>query len=333
MYTEIKLEKGLYNIAGKDFTSALEALDSDVQYKGTDLEGLDAFERQLKRFDIKVSGRNSDTVEKFFQSAESASLFPEFVARAIKQGISDANILPEIVAATTYISGYDYRSISTLPSKEDVSLKEVGQGAVIPATDIFLNQNLVSLSKRGRMLRVSYEAIRNQRLDLFAVTLRQIGMAIASEQITDAVTLIINGDKSVSGAEQITASNSSFSYSTLINFWSKFEELNLTTLLVSPATMAKILNFSEIRDKFNGEYMTSGKMVLPFGATLVKTTCVADNMVIGLDKSCALEMVVAKELTLESDKLIDRQLERTAITSVAGFSKIFSNASKVLKLV
>lgn len=333
MYTDIKLEKGLYNIAGKDFTSALEALDSDAEYKGTELEGLDAFERQLKRFDIKVSGRNSDTVEKFFQSSETAALFPEFVARAIKQGVADANVLPEIVAATTYITGYDYRSISTLPSTDEVTLKDVGEGAVIPATDIMLNQNLVTLTKRGRVLRVSYEAIRNQRLDLFAVTLRQIGMAIASEQVADAVSLIVDGYHGVGSAEVITAPESGFSYSTLISFWSKFKEFNLSTLLVSPDTMAKILDFSEIRDKFNGEYMTSGKMVLPFGATLVKTTCIPDGTIIGLDKSCALEMVVASDLTLESDKLIDRQLERTAITATAGFSKIFEKASKVLKLL
>ena len=56
MYNDIKLEKGLYNITGKSFTKALTDLDPDENYKNTELEGLDAFERQLKRFDIKVNG-------------------------------------------------------------------------------------------------------------------------------------------------------------------------------------------------------------------------------------------------------------------------------------
>ena len=38
----------------------LEKLDPSENYRGTALEGLDAFSRQLKRFDIKVKGRNSD---------------------------------------------------------------------------------------------------------------------------------------------------------------------------------------------------------------------------------------------------------------------------------
>ena len=64
MYNNIKLEKGLYSITGKTFTQALAELDPDANYENTELKGLDAFERQLKRFDIKVKGANSDRVEK-----------------------------------------------------------------------------------------------------------------------------------------------------------------------------------------------------------------------------------------------------------------------------
>ena len=62
MYNNIKLEKGLYSITGKTFTQALAELDPDENYENTELKGLDAFERQLKRFDIKVKGANSDRV-------------------------------------------------------------------------------------------------------------------------------------------------------------------------------------------------------------------------------------------------------------------------------
>jgi len=35
---------------------------------------------------------------------------------------------------------------------------------------------------------------------------------------------------------------------------------------------------------------------------------------------------------VEYDKIIDRQLERAAITSVSGFAKLFADAAKVLSL-
>ena len=39
----IKLEKGMYQEAGSTFTQVLERQDPSDQYKGTSLEGLDAF--------------------------------------------------------------------------------------------------------------------------------------------------------------------------------------------------------------------------------------------------------------------------------------------------
>ena len=63
----------------------LESLDPSENYKGTALEGLDAFQRQLKRFDIHVKGAGSDMVEKFFHTSESSVLFPEFVSRVVRQ--------------------------------------------------------------------------------------------------------------------------------------------------------------------------------------------------------------------------------------------------------
>ena len=83
----IKLEKGMYQEAGRSFTQVLERLDPSEQYKGTGMEGLDAFQRQLKRFDIKVRGAASDPVEKFFRTADSAVLFPEYIARSVRQGM------------------------------------------------------------------------------------------------------------------------------------------------------------------------------------------------------------------------------------------------------
>ena len=53
-YKNISLEKGMYGVKGKSFTDVLEELDPSENYRGTSLENLDAFSRQLKRFDIKV---------------------------------------------------------------------------------------------------------------------------------------------------------------------------------------------------------------------------------------------------------------------------------------
>lgn len=332
-FENIKLEKGLYT-TGKSFTKALEELDPSEEYIGTELEGLDAFQRQLKRFDIKVSGRGSDTVEKFFKTSDSAALFPEYVSRSVYRGIEENDILPKIVATVTDINGMDYRTIASVPSEDDKELKIVAEGDAIPETAVKTQENLVTLKKRGRMLVASYEALRFQRLDLFSVTLRQIGAYIAKMQLKDAIDVLVNGDGNENAiTESKTAADGDLAYTDLVNFWNSFDPYTLTTIIASPDLTAKILSLSQFKDASAGlDFHATGKLVTPFGAELLKSASVGTGKLIGLDRTCALEQVQAGGVMTEFDKLIDRQLERAAITTISGFAKIFTPASKALSV-
>lgn len=333
VYENIKLEKGLYT-TGKSFTEALEALDPSENYIGTELEGLDAYQRQLKRFSIKVSGKGSDRVEKFFKTSDSAALFPEYISRAVRAGIDENNLLDKIVATTTNVEALDYRTITSVPSEEDKTLVLVNEGEAIPETQVKTQENLVKLRKRGRMLVASYEAIRFQRLDLFTVTLRQIGAYIAKTQLKDAVDVLMNGDGNDNAITASTvAAEGTLAYGDLVDFWNSFDTYTLNCIIASPSMASKILKLSEMRDAAAGlNFHSTGNLVTPFGAELVKSSAVAENKLIGLDRTCALELVTAGGVTTEFDKLIDRQLERAAITSIAGFAKIYTPASKALSL-
>lgn len=330
IYENLKLDKGLYT-TGKSFTQALEALDPSENYKGTSLEGLDAYQRQLKRFDIHVKGRNSDRVEKFFKTADSAALFPEYVNRAVRQGMNNANKLGGIVATTTVIDGLDYRPITSVDDG-DKEASVVAEGAVIPSTTVKTQPNLIKLNKRGRMLVASYEAIRFHRLDLFTVTLRQIGAYIARAQLKDAVDVLINGDGNSNAAATVsTASAGTLAYSDLVNLWSKLDPYEMTTLIASPEMMTKLLNMSEFKDAAAGlTFHGTGKSVTPLGAELIRCNSVPSDKIIALDKNCALEMVQAGEIVTDFDKLIDRQLERATIAAITGFAKIHSGAALLL---
>lgn len=332
-FDNIKLEKGMY-ASSKGFSNILEEIDPSENYKGTPLENLDAFQRQLKRFDIKVSGSGSDIVDKFFQTSDSAALFPEYISRAVRQGMEEADVLSGIVASRTKIDGLDYRSITSVPTEDDKELKIVAEGASIPQTTIKTQENLVTLHKRGRMLVSSYEAIKYQRLDLFTVMLRQIGLYIARSQLKDAIDVLINGDGNNNTAEVVNVSSGgTLTYDDLISFWNKFSPYELTTIIASGKMTEQLLKLSEFRDAAAGlNFHGTGNMITPLGANLIKSAGVPEKNLIGLDKSCALELVEAGGIVTEYDKLIDRQLERAAVTCTAGFSKIFPEASKVLSI-
>jgi len=339
-YDNLKLEKGMYRQEGMSFTQVLESLDPSENYRGTALEGTDAFQRQLKRFGIRAKGAGSSPVEKFFRTMDSAVLFPEYIARTVRQGMEENDILPNITATTTVIDAMDYRSIYSVPTGEDKALQDVEEGALIPETEVKTKEHLVSLTKRGRMLVASYEALRFQKLDLFGVMLRQIGAHIQKQQLADAVKVLMDGDGNDNAAAVFTIGTSPISgtkgtlgYDQLVEFWGQFDPYTMNTLLCSTNTMTRMLKIPELQNPLTGlNFQGTGKLTTPLGAQLHRTSAVADGVIIGLDNRYALEQVRAGDVLVEYDKLIDRQLERAAITSIAGFGKICDGATCVLNV-
>ena len=337
-YDNLRLEKGMYRQEGMNFTQVLESLDPSENYRGTALEGTDAFQRQLKRFGILAKGPGSSPVEKFFRTMDSAVLFPEYIARTVRQGMEENDILPNIVATTTTIDGIDYRSIYSEAEDEDLELQEVEEGTAIPETEIKTKEHLVRLFKRGRMLVASYEALRFQKLDLFGVMLRQIGAHIQKMQLKDAVQVLINGDCNQNdavvysvGTSPISGTPGQLSYDQLVEFWGQFDPYTMNTILCSTDTMTKMLKIPELQNPVAGlNFQGTGTIGTPLGAKLYRTSALEDGMLLGLDNRYALEQIRCGDVLVEYDKLIDRQLERATITSISGFGKICTDAAAVL---
>lgn len=317
MYNDIKLEKGLYNLSEKSFTSALEELDPSSAYCGTPMEKLDAFERQLKRFNIRIAGQDCDRVEKFFTSTESAVLFPEFVKRCIRKGF-DETVLSSICATQTISGSSQYLGCVLDDTAE---YKTSAQTATLPTTIVKESTTAVTLSKYGRLINASYEAVRQQRLDVFGVMLRSIGVKLAVSVVKNAVNVL------KASATSITAA--SLTYDALAKLYGSFDCFNMTTLIASPSSASKIVAMEQLSDTSAD---ADGKMILPFGSELVKTSAVADNTLIGIDRNFALEFITSSNLVMETDRLIDRQLDQITVSITCGFRKITPDAVKVLTI-
>lgn len=327
-YENINLEKGMYSTPGKTFTQVLESLDSSDNYRGTPLEGLDAYQRQLKRFAIKVGGPQSSTVEQFFQCSASAALFPEYVARAVAQGMEGADRIRDLVATVTKIDNPDYRTIDvgTGTGELPMTMNVVAEGAQLPSTNIRTSSDLVPLKKRGRMLVSSYEALRFQKLDVLTITLRQIGAYIAAAQAQDAVDVLVNGDGSKSGVTFTTGGTPN--YGDFVSLWASLSPYELNTVVAGTAVIQKLLQVTEFKDAQAGmNFQGTGKLCTPLGAKLIHVPSMAANKIIVLDKNAALEMVQSGDVTVDYDKLIDRQLERAAISVTCGFARLFEAAA------
>ena len=325
-FDTIKLDKGLYTSA-KGFTKSLEEIDPSENYIGTELEGLDAYERQLKRFNIKVSGKDSDTVSKFFQTSDSAVLFPEYLARAIKVGLTD-NILDDLVATTTVIDSLDYRSIECIDNGDEIDPNgRINEGAFIPETYIKTKDTLTQLRKNGRMLVASYEAVKTQKLDLFTVSLKQIGNRIAQCEAAQALQTLTEYAKGLTYGD-----SGVITYSDFIELWKTLSPYEMNTVVAESGMIGNILQLTEFKDANAGQnFHGTGELVTPLGAKLVYShSGVLGTGVLALDKRYALEKVQLGDVVTDFDKLIDRQLERATVTCTSGFNTILKDAAAVI---
>lgn len=313
MYNDVKLEKGMYNLSGKSFTAALEELDNSAEYIGTELEKLDAYERQLKRFNIRVNGSECDCVEKFFASTETAVLFPEFVRRSIEKGFEGA-VLNAVTAVKTVCESSQYLGCVIDDSESYVTSS---QGEVMPAATVTEGTVPVVLEKFGRLINASYEAVRKQRLDVFGVMLRSVGVKLAAAVVKKAMGILAEGAEAVSA--------SALDYTALAELYGSFDCFDMTTVIANPADASKIAAMEQLMDT---KISADGKMMLPFGSELVKTSALDANTIIGLDKRFALEFITSSGLVMETDKLIDRQLDQISVSITCGFRKITADAVK-----
>ena len=149
--------------------------------------------------------------------------------------------------------------------------------------------------------------------------LRSIGVRLALNVAQKAVDVLVES------AEQITATT--LSYGDLASLYGEFDCFDMTTVLASPANASLIAAMNQLSDC---KVDANGKMILPFGSELIKTSAAPAKKIIGLDKNFALEFITSTDLVMETDKLIDRQLDQITVSITCGFRKITPDAVKVL---
>lgn len=322
MYKDLKLEKGMYHITNKSFTEVLESMDPSGQYAETPLAGLDAYERQLKRFDIRVSGLHCDRVEKFFSTTDSAVLFPEFIRRTIRSGV-EQSLLSNIVAVQTRSESGEYQS-AFLNDATAYSTKTT-QGNTLPTATYLAAASTSHLEKYGRTIHASYEAVRRQRLDSFGTILRAVGVRLANGILVQAVQKMEANAGSLVGVQ----TTGTLTYADLTKLYGSFKEFNMNTVLAAPAIAAKVMALDQMTEMASAQ---PNMIMLPFGAQLCKCAGMSEGYMIGLDDKFGLEMITNGDLLLETDKIIDSQLDVITVSLCVAFRVIMEDAVHVLSL-
>ncbi len=359
---DIALSFDLFKKARRDkltLSQLLEKEDPSSEYGAN--EKLDAFERQLKRFDIKTKSNDkfgiyADTVDKFYLTEESKVLFPEYISRVAREAMVNESILPWLIAITTPIDGTTYEPfyVDDQPTKQ--SKKRVTEASELPRCKITGRSTSIKLYKYGRAIEASYEAIRRMKVDMLALHVRRIAMQGNLDKATEALAVIVDGDGNANTAAQNYRLNADLDgvvangldYTSwmkwLMNFYpynckviigGQDELLNILTLQmpnINPLTLLAMLQSGQpldIRVKLAQDIFNTVTLVyLPDASTDYA------NKLIGIDNRYALEYVteIGSDIS-ESERFVLNQTSVLTVSENNGFATMFPRlATKTLQL-
>ncbi len=316
-YKNIKLEKGMYEYSNKSFLQILEELDPTENYEGTALAGLDAFQRQLKRFNIKVNGRNADTVDKFFKSDETRLLFPEYTRRVIESGMDENALYKTIINRKIYAKNNNCEVVVIENGNEEENvIKPIEEGGEIPESNLKIKSRQVKPIKIGQSFEISREAMMGKSIDDFSFLIKEISKQFSEKLSDDAVKTIIEGDGSDNAIKTSEVTSKKLS---VINIYHSMHNLpptyNCTHILVSPKAMQAILDMPELADPKTGiNLMATGNLNDMFGARIVVAPNLKDFVMLFLDKTKCLDLVIFQDVQVEHTQIQQKQTHLITVT-------------------
>jgi len=326
-----KIEKEMYAEAGAKGITLSEHLETE---QPSQIEGLDAFEFALAEQDINL---RSDTVEKFYRTTDDRVLFPEFINRNVRIGMVGLGkkdvTLEDIVATTTPIDAGVYETVKAIFDNKKLDFKRVAEGAAFPTVKLTTGKQSITLGKIGLQMEATYEVLRRMKLPLLSIHMQLIGKRLAQKMVAYAVYILVNGDGNTNPAEKTTKA---LDYANLLEFDLAMDDYEATVWFCKKAMIQQLCLVDEFKDTRLFDTARTGAWVTPFGNGVKKfnwkDTALGDNQIFAIDKSAALELVKESGAELiETDKVIDKQFEKTVVSQVAGFSKIFTEACTIFQ--
>jgi len=277
------------------------------------------------------------TVERFFQSDPNAKwLFPDIVREAVIAGMKRKPVYRSLIVGDEKIDGTAYDMPYVVESEAESEMRAVAEGAAIPESELTYGDRIVRLSKVGRGVIASYEAIRRMSVDILRVHLQRIGERLGRSLDARVATVLIDGDGST-GSEAVTvntATADTWAYADIVNGFLKLNlehYFNATHMLANAELCKAILGLDEFKDAVLFNFAKTGEFPTPLGMRLVPMEDQPANKLTILDAGYAVQKLTEQDLLVESDKLINQQWDRTYLTVVTNFGIVYPKARVVVE--
>lgn len=263
-------------------------------------------------------------------------IVPEIIRQAITLGMRQAPFYPEIIASDQSINGL--QAIMPMVNMSDAAPAKVNEAETIPLGDVSFGQKNVSLFKIGKGFKLTDEVRNYVSLDVLAIFLRDFGVQLGYAMDTLAMDVVINGNKP-DGSESapvigVYDTANGITYKDLLHIWVRAARMgrNFTTMIGGEDQAIEMLDLPEFKDRHSGttQATLNVKSPVPNTANFYIHPGTPDQELLLIDTSAALIKLTARQLMLESERIVSNQTQAIYASLTTGFSKMYQDAALLL---
>lgn len=262
-------------------------------------------------------------------------LIPEIIRDAIRLGLRDAPIWPNITATEQTIS----QKTVTMPyiNMSDATPRRVGEAETIPLGTISYGDKSVTTFKIGRGIKISYEIKQYVSLDVISIFFQDFGVKLGQALDTLAIDTIMNGDQP-DGSESapvlgVTTAGTK-TYKDFLRVWIRASRMGrrMNTIIGGEDSALETLDMDEFKLKESGSprHNLDLKTPVPRDASYFIHGNVPSNSEILVDSRYALIKFNVIPLLIESEKIVSNQTEAFYASMTLGFGKIFTDSAVIV---
>lgn len=302
-------------------------------------------QRFYRDLGIEMTGM---TVEKMLNTSElNKWLFPEIFRDAIRRGLEYTPFYGSLVAGEENIPGtgltmpaLDFSAIE----RDEVRLRDTAEGATITEGQIIAwSEKQVTIRKKARGLKQTYESIMFTPIDLAAIYFEELGTQLGSDLDAELVNIALNGDQADGSASApvigVTTSGT-LTYADLSRAWIRFRKIGRTSsvMLMGEAEALTVLGLPEFqKTQPAGATTPSGVTLnianpLPTSQDILVHDAIPDGNIVLIDRTRAFIQLTAMPLLIESEKIVSRQVNGEYVSIITGFANVFNDGRLVLNI-
>lgn len=262
---------------------------------------------------------------------------PEVFLDPVNRGVVQSTFYPDLVVREETVP--QPQVIIPKMDLSDAKLMDSAEAATIEEGSVSYSTKTVTLTKKAKAIKQTYESLQYSSLSMLQLFMEDIGRILGHSLNGMAVEAITNGDQAdltenaaVIGVESTTNGITWFDIARVAIQFGLIGRTGIQAIGNATSSL-NYLNLPEVKNKqFPGAPLlaTMMKSPLTMPEQLYVSTKVGTNKLVIQDPSASLVQLTSMPLLVETEKIIMKQLQGTAISITTGFAKLQRNASIVI---